>query len=459
MRILFLTDNFPPEVNAPASRTFEHCRAWVDAGHDVTVVTGFPNFPQGRVYQGYRNRCWQRERMCGVEVIRVWTYMTANRGIVRRTIDFLSFMATGAVAASCLRRPDVVVATSPQFFTACAGALVSAVHRRPFVFELRDLWPEEIQELGVLRSRLLLGALERIEMGLYHRASLVVAVTEGFRDRLIERGIDAGKIAVVRNGVDLSRFEPRAPDPALIRSLGQEGRFIIGYLGTHGQCQALEHVIEAAAICSGEPELQRCHFLLVGDGAEKHALETQASRLGLTNVTFLPPVSKDEVPRYWAILDLALIHVRRGPLFRRVIPSKLFECFGMGVPVVLAVEGESARIVNDVGAGVCVTPCDAHALVAAIRRLVDDPSLLNSMRRRAREAAPAFARDECAARMLSLLEGLGRSGRLHGSGAAEGTGREAVASRSGTVAHARGGLEASAPTCRAEPRQAEQESI
>ena len=191
MRILFLTDNFPPEVNAPASRTFEHCRAWVRAGHEVTVVTGFPNFPQGRIYDGYRNRLFQREQIEGINVLRVWTYIAANKGTIRRTLDFLSYMVTGAVAASLVRRPDVVVATSPQLFTACAGALASMVHRRPFVFELRDLWPEEIQELGVLRSRLLLAPLERLEMSLYRRASLIVAVTEGFRERLVERGITA----------------------------------------------------------------------------------------------------------------------------------------------------------------------------------------------------------------------------------------------------------------------------
>lgn len=404
MRILFLTDNFPPEVNAPASRTFEHCRAWVRAGHDVTVVTGFPNFPQGRVYDGYRNRLFQREQIEGINVLRVWTYIAANKGTFRRTLDFLSYMVTGAIAASLVRRPDIVVATSPQLFTACAGAFASMVHRRPFVFELRDLWPEEIQELGVLRSRLLLAPLERLEMSLYRRASLIVAVTEGFRERLIERGIAATKIEVVRNGVDLSRFKPQPPDAVLLRQLGLEDRFVVGYIGTHGQCQALEHVIEAAARCARDPELKQCHFLFVGDGAEKPALEAMAIRLGLKNVTFLAPVMKHDVTRYWSILNVALIHVRRGPLFRRVIPSKLFECFGMGIPVVLAVEGESAQIVSDAGAGLCIAPCDAEAITNAVRRIAADARLADSMRIGASQAAPAFAREACAMRMLTLLE-------------------------------------------------------
>ncbi|MCB1630138.1 MAG: hypothetical protein KDI48_20590, partial [Xanthomonadales bacterium] len=151
MHILFLSDNFPPEVNAPASRTFEHCREWVRAGHKVTVITCAPNFPKGKVFEGYRNRLWQRERMDGIEVIRVWSYITANEGFTRRILDYLSYMFMAILAGPFVRRIELVVGTSPQFFTACAAYVVSRYRRVPYVFELRDLWPESIKAVGAMR--------------------------------------------------------------------------------------------------------------------------------------------------------------------------------------------------------------------------------------------------------------------------------------------------------------------
>lgn len=170
MHILFLTDNFPPEVNAPASRTLEHCRQWAAAGHRVTVVTGFPNFPSGRIFPGYRNRLWQRETMSGVEVIRVWTYISPNEGFFRRVLDYLSFMLTATLAGLFVRNVDVVIGTSPQFFTACAAHAVAVLKRRPFVFELRDLWPESIRAVGAMRDSAFLRLMEKVELYLYRRA-------------------------------------------------------------------------------------------------------------------------------------------------------------------------------------------------------------------------------------------------------------------------------------------------
>jgi glycosyltransferase involved in cell wall biosynthesis len=250
LHILFLTDNFPPEVNAPASRTFEHCREWVRAGHRVTVVTGAPNFPSGKVFAGYRNRLFARETMDGVEVVRVWTYIAANEGFVRRSLDYVSFAAAAVLASAAVGRVDVVVATSPQFFTACAGYVVGKLKRRPFVFELRDFWPESIQAVGALANRRLLKALERLELFLYRHADAIVCVTHAFKATLIERGVEGAKVSVVTNGADLSRFQPRPRDAALAEQLGLSGKFVVGYVGTHGMAHALTTVLEAAASCS-----------------------------------------------------------------------------------------------------------------------------------------------------------------------------------------------------------------
>ena len=177
MHILFLTDNFPPEVNAPASRTFEHCREWKNAGHQITVITCAPNFPKGKVFDGYRNKLWQSEVIEGMRVIRVWSYITANEGFVKRILDYQSFMLSAVLASPFVRGVDLVVGTSPQFFTACAAYAVSRMKRVPWVFELRDLWPESIRAVGAMKESKALDWLEKVELFLYRKANAVVAAT------------------------------------------------------------------------------------------------------------------------------------------------------------------------------------------------------------------------------------------------------------------------------------------
>ncbi|MEN8130901.1 MAG: glycosyltransferase family 4 protein, partial [Pseudomonadota bacterium] len=177
MHILFLTDNFPPEVNAPASRTFEHCREWVRAGHDVTVMTCVPNFPKGRVFEGFRNKLWQTETIEGIRVIRVWSYITANEGFVKRTLDYMSYMVSAILTAPFVHKPDLVIGTSPHFFTVCAAYVVSRYKRVPFVFELRDLWPESIKAVGAMRDSVVLRFFEWLEHYLYRKAARIVVVT------------------------------------------------------------------------------------------------------------------------------------------------------------------------------------------------------------------------------------------------------------------------------------------
>ena len=403
MHILFLTDNFPPEVNAPASRTHEHAREWVKAGHRVTVVTCAPNFPKGRVFPGYRNRLWQRETIDGIEVVRVWTYITANEGFLRRTLDYLSFMAAAIVAAPFVRDVDVVIGTSPQFFTVCAAYVVSRYKRIPFVFELRDLWPESIRAVGAMRAAVLLAWLEKLELFLYRRAAHVISVTHAFKDNLIKRGIEAGKISVITNGVDLARFTPLPKDEALAHALGLEGKFVAGYIGTHGLAHGLQTLLEAARQLEHSPLGADVAFLFLGDGAEKKTLKAEAARLGLKNVRFLDTVPKDQVPRYWSLLDVSVIHLRRTELFSTVIPSKLFESMGMGVPVLHGVAGESAAIVEREGVGRVFEPENADQLVAALLAVKGDRELLRQYRAHCLEAAPRYDRRELALQMLAVL--------------------------------------------------------
>lgn len=408
MHILFLSDNFPPEVNAPASRTFEHCCEWVKAGHQVTVITCAPNFPKGEVFGGYRNRLWQAEEMSGIRVIRVWTYITANEGFLKRILDYMSFMLSAFLAALFVRKVDIIVGTSPQFFTAVAAYMTSLLKRRPWIFELRDIWPESIRTVGAMRSSRVLDLLEKLEIFLYRRANAIVAVTHAFRDNLIARGIDGGKIFVVTNGVDTSRFAPREKDPWLVAELNLQGKFVAGYIGTHGMAHALETILDAASKIQTEVDGDRFRFLFLGDGSNKAALVARAAEDGLDNVIFVDTVPKDEVVRYWSLLDTSIIHLRRSPLFETVIPSKLFECMGMGIPVLHGVRGESAMIATQEQVGLTFEPEDAVDLCRALRVLVSEPETLQRLRDSGPLAAIKYDRLVLAQNMLTIIEGVTR---------------------------------------------------
>ncbi len=402
MHILFLSDNFPPEVNAPATRVFEHCRDWAKAGHRVTVVTCAPNFPKGAVFEGYRNALWSRERVEGIEVIRVWSYITANEGFVKRILVYVSFMVSAIVASLFVKKPTLVVATSPQFFTACAGYVVGLFKRVPFVFELRDLWPESIKAVGAMKSSPVIALLEKLERFLYRKAALIVSVTNAFKRVLVGYGIDANKIEVVTNGVDVSRFKPLPKDADLVERLGLQGKFVVGYVGTHGMAHALETLLDAADRLREENVV----VLFVGDGARKQAVKDRAADMKLDNVRFVDSVPRDEVARYWSLLDASIIHLRKTELFTTVIPSKMFECMGMGIPILMGVEGEAAGIVEAEGVGELFEPENAGALVAAIRALKDEPGKLAAYRENCVAAARRYDRAYLAQKMLTLLERL-----------------------------------------------------
>lgn len=403
MHVLFLSDNFPPETNAPATRLVEHARAWVRAGHRVTVVTCAPNFPEGRVYPGYANRWLQRETLEGIEVVRVKTYIAPNRGFGGRVLDHLSFMACGSLAALFVARPDVVVATSPQFFAAVGGWLVAALRRKPFVFELRDLWPESIKAVGAMKESAAIRLLEKLELFLYRRAARIVSVTHSFREALVRRGVDGDKIDVVTNGVDMMRFSPRPKDTALERELGLQDCFVAGYVGTHGMAHALETLLQAMHVLQQHDKGGDIRLLLLGDGARKSDLQAEAARLGLTNVRFIDTVSKDQVARYWSLLDVSIIHLRRTELFTTVIPSKLFECMGMGIPVLHGVAGESAALVEREGVGIVFRPESVDQLVDGLLTLRHDPVRRQGLSIAALAAAYRYDRRALALRMRSSL--------------------------------------------------------
>jgi len=403
VRILFLTDNYLPERNAPATRTAEHAAAWVAAGHEVEVITTAPNFPEGKLFDGYRNAWHSTEMIDGVRVRRVKTLITANEGFLLRTLDYVSFMLMGGLAALFARRPDVVVTTSPQFFCAIAGWIVTRLRRLPWVFELRDLWPESIVAVGAMKRGRLIALLERIELRMYRDADAVISVTDAFKLDLAQRGISDSKIHVVRNGVDMSKYAPRPKDDAWLERYDLRGKFVVGYLGTHGMAHALDKVVEAAAMLAHRDDIV---FLFAGSGAKREEVEQQVSALGLKNVRMVPSQPKSEMPALWSIHDVALIPLRDQPLFATVIPSKMFEALGMGIPIVMSLPpGEATWLLDSTDGGVAVPPENPAALVAAIEALAADPERMAKMRTAAFAAAPRFTREEASRLMLKVFQG------------------------------------------------------
>ena len=404
MKILFFTDNFPPEVNAPASRTFEHCRQWATKGHEITVITCAPNFPQGKVFDGYENKLWQTEQMGGIKVIRVWSYIAPNAGFVKRILDFVSYMVMAIIAAFFVGRPDIIIGTSPQLFTVCAAWFTGLWRRVPYVFELRDLWPESIKAVGAMRQSFAITALEKLEMFLYRRAAMIVAVTNAFKRNLVSRGIEAAKIEVVTNGVDLSRFQPGAKDAALTYQLGLDGCFVAGYVGTHGMAHALETLADAAQLLQRDHADLNIRILFIGGGAAKAGLVSYVESKAIKGVILLDSVSKDEIPRHWSLLDCSIIHLRNTPLFSTVIPSKMFESFGCGIPVILGVVGEAAEILGASGAGVTFEPENAADLAKALIGLATDSAKRTQLSLNGTIAARQYDRAQLAGAMLSHLE-------------------------------------------------------
>ena len=399
MKILFLTDNFYPEVNAPASRTYEHAREWVKTGHEVTVITCVPNFPKGKVFDGYKNKLWQKEVIDGIEVIRVWSYIAANKGFVRRTLDFISFSVTSFLAGLFVKA-DVIVATSPQFFTALSGRTLSFWKRVPWIMEVRDLWPESIKTVGAMKDNLFIRYFEWEEMRCYRSAKTIVVVTDSFKRTLTARGIDEAKIKVVKNGVDKEMFKPVPKDEALIGELGLEGKKIIGYIGTHGMAHKLDFILDCARNMQGRNDF---HFLFIGAGAERESLLAKKEREGITNVTMLDSVPKDQVVRYISILDLSLINLRKSELFKTVIPSKMFENAGMQIPIIMGVQGEAQEMLEEYGAGLCFEPENEVDFNAKLQQLLSDPDLYERCRTGGAEMSRDYDRKALADKMLECM--------------------------------------------------------
>lgn len=399
-KILFLTDNFPPEVNAPATRTYEHAREWVEKGYDLTVITCAPNFPHGKVYEGYNNKLFSKEEKDGIKVIRVWTYITANEGFLKRILDYISF-AVMAFFTGLFVRTDIIVATSPQFFTAVAGRWLSFFKFRPWIMEVRDLWPESIAAVGAMNEGKVYKFLEWIELRLYKSTKKIIVVTDTFKRKISSRGIDASKIDVHKNGVILDLFKPRPKDPELLSANPQfDGKKVFAYIGTHGMAHGLSFIL--SCLPKLQEELPDAHFLFIGEGAEKENLVKQSSALKLTNVTFMPFVPKHEVVRYLSLMDVALVNLKKSDTFKTVIPSKIFEAAALQKPILLGLEGETKGIIESFNAGTCFEPENEVEFISQCKAILND-SDYKEYQNGCQNLAVAFDRKKIALQVLNTI--------------------------------------------------------
>lgn len=403
MHILFLSDNFPPEVNAPASRTFEHAKTWAKEGHTITVITCFPNFPKGKIFSGYKNRLYLKEEIEGINVVRVWSFISSNKGIVLRMIDHISYMISSIIASLFIKKCDVIVATSPQFFTAVGGSIISFLKRKPWVFEIRDIWSESIIAVGLLTDSIFIKIIERLELFLYKNAAHIIVVTHDFARILNLKGIDSKKIDVVTNGSDLTKFKKIPKNIDLIKKYNLQDSFVVGYIGTHGMAHSLETILDSAKIIE-DRGIENVTFLFLGDGARKSDLISYSKRLHLKNTIFLDTVPRSEILLYWSILDLSIIHLKDSNAFRSVIPSKLFECMAMGIPVLHGVYGESQDIVLKNSIGLAFQSENSTDLANKLMQVQANKSLLKDFSKNGILSSLKYDRHNLALSMLDILK-------------------------------------------------------
>lgn len=409
MRILYISQYFPPEIGAPAARVSELSARWAAAGHDVTVLTGFPNHPTGEVHPDYKRRFRKltaKEMVDGIDVRRTWLWPLPNRKSWERILNYTSFAISAFLRGLFIRKPDVIVATSPQLLVGVSGWLLARFKRVPVVLEVRDIWPDAILASGVSRpgSRLA-RTLSSISRFLYRRSNHIVVVTPAFVRELTEHwDVPEAKISLVVNGVETDLFVP-GNDDEMKRDLGLEGRFVVSYVGTVGLAHGIRTVLDAAErIRSTDPEIA---FLIVGEGAEREHLEREANRRALSNVFFAGQRPRSEIPTILQASDATLVLLKKTDAFKQVIPTKMLEFMSSGTPVILGVEGQAREIVESADGGICIEPENVDELIEAIERLRSSAELRVRLGESGRNyMVERFSRERTAQDYVEILESL-----------------------------------------------------
>jgi colanic acid biosynthesis glycosyl transferase WcaI len=412
VKILYVSQYFPPEMGAPAARAAELARHWTQAGHHISVLTGFPNHPTGVVPQEWRSRLKRmtyRETLGDVDVFRTWLWPLPNRKAHERMRNYASFCLSAALRGVSLPHPDVVIATSPQLLVGLSGWWLARLKKVPFVFEVRDLWPESLTAVGLgAENSILHRSLSAIANFLYSRSDRIVVVTPAFKDFLVKnRQVPAAKISIVENGVETSLFAaaPAQAAAVLREQLGIREKFVVCYVGTMGMAHGLETLLDAAALL--QERNRQILFLLIGEGSEKEKIKAQAALRGLHNVRFLDQQPREKIPALISACDACLVLLKKTEIFKTVIPTKMLEFMSCARPVILGVEGQAREIVEEARSGIVIEPENAAQLATAIGHLAANPDLGRALGRNGREyVINHFSRRSTAEKYIQVLHSL-----------------------------------------------------
>lgn len=402
MRIVVISHYFPPEIGAPSARLYEMARHWVEVGNEVHVVTCFPNHPTGIIPEEYRGMKYMHEEMDGIHVHRNYVYATPNKGFIKKTLGHISFMFSSVfISMRKLKEPDVIVTSSPTFFSIFSGYWYSIRKKAPFVLEIRDLWPAAMIELGVMKKGVLTNILEMMELFFYRKSKRLIMVTKSFKENVVNRGIDNNKVHVITNGVNQELFYPKEKNKEIINKYDLEDKFVISYVGAHGISQNLSTILKVAKSLEKEKDIQ---FLFIGEGAEKDKLKNIASEQEISNVTFIDSQPKESIPEFYNTSDICLIPLKNIELFKTFIPSKMFEIMACGVPIIASLEGEAADILNESKAAEVVQPDNPEEIIQAIIKIKNDKVLFEKLKKN----GPAFveknySRNKLAEQYLEII--------------------------------------------------------
>ena len=376
MNILIITENFYPERNAPSKRLHDHALEWINLGHQVTILTGVPNAPKGKVFEGYKNKIYQSENIDGIHVKRVWTFIAKNEGFFLRSLDFISFMISSLICGLFIKKHDYIVVSSPQFLPVISGFILSKIKFTPFILEIRDLWPESIVELGSIRKNsLIIKILNKIARYIYKKSNLIVVVTNSFKEYLLKINIDENKIIVIENGFNFDKtLVPNKTAQMISEEYNiDKNKFIVSYTGTIGISHGLEIIIQAAEL------LNDVLFLVIGEGSEKESLKKIKEQKKIKNVLFIDTINWQEIVNINQIVDANLIHLRNLALFKTVIPSKIFESMALRKPILAGLIGESIEIITKSNSGLKIIPENPNSLVKNILYLKNNTEMSEIM--------------------------------------------------------------------------------
>lgn len=384
MKISLITHYFPPETGAPQARLSEMAKVWLSEGHDVTVVTCFPNHPTGIIPDQYQGLSYLEENDNGLKIVRCKTYATPNKGFLKKILGHLVFMCSAVFQGrKHIKGSDVIIVSSPTFFSVISAYVISRLYNIPYVFEVRDLWPAIFKDLGVLKNKFIIGTLEMLEMFLYRKAKFVVPVTHSFEDNIVSRGIPQDKVFTITNGVTVSQFMPQDKDTDLLKEHQLENKFVVLYIGAHGISQGLQIFPDIAKeLQDNHPDI---HFLFVGEGADKEKVVAKAKEHNLTNMTFLPNQPKNKVKNFYASMDVGLVPLRNIDLFKTFIPSKMFEMMAMEKPIIASLEGEAATILEKSKGAIVCPPENKEKILDAILQLYKSKELQDSLKTQGRD--------------------------------------------------------------------------